>query len=131
MSWGYQDILGPKIIKKNQQVFMHNFACQNVLTFPLYILLTKRITTLWSESIDTFWSGATETIWHRKSQKDSNIHIDIFHYTNFFIPTFLCKTVQKSPFYILSKLLTTWLTLFSTITHTQIIYFQLSSYYCQ
>lgn len=69
VSWDYQDILGPKIIKKNQQVFMHKFACQNVLTFPLYILLTQRITTLWSESIDTFWSGTTETIWHRKSQK--------------------------------------------------------------
>ena len=35
---------------------MHNFMCQNVLIFPLYILLIRGISTLWSGVIETFWT---------------------------------------------------------------------------
>ena len=41
------------------QVFMYNFLCQTVLIFPVYILLVKRIGTLWSRGIRTFWVQRT------------------------------------------------------------------------
>ena len=54
VSWGYWDILGSRShsrisnIQENfelYEVFMHNFLCQNVPIFLLYILLTWRINT--------------------------------------------------------------------------------------
>ena len=53
------------------QVFMHNFLYQNVPIFPIYLLLTKRIDTLWSKGINTFWSGGIGTVWYGKSQTKS------------------------------------------------------------
>ena len=38
------------------QLFMHNFLCQNISIFILYILLT----------INTIWFGGIGTVWHRK-----------------------------------------------------------------
>ena len=50
MIWGYRNILGPKshaieidnIYEDFElyQAFMHNFLCQNIRIFPLYILYT-------------------------------------------------------------------------------------------
>ena len=34
---------------------MHNFLCQNVLTFPMYILFTKGIETIWSREVTKIW----------------------------------------------------------------------------
>ena len=51
------------------QVFIHDFLCQNVPIFLLYILLTRRIDTFCSEGID--------------KQKISNIHKDFLSYINF------------------------------------------------
>ena len=47
------------------QVSRHNFLYKNALIFPLYILLTRRINTLWSKGINTFW--------YRKSVLFTNI----------------------------------------------------------
>ena len=55
---------------------MHNFLYQNISTFPLYILLTKRINTFWCESINRFWSGSNEQCGlENHKQKISNIYI--------------------------------------------------------
>ena len=51
------------------QVFMHDFLYQNILIFPLYILLTRCIGTIWYKNIDTFWSGGINTVWTQKSHK--------------------------------------------------------------
>ena len=42
---------------------MHNFMCQNVKIFPLYISLTKRISTFSSGGVETFSSGGIEIFW--------------------------------------------------------------------
>ena len=34
---------------------MHNFLCQNVLIFPMYILITKGIETFWSREVTKIW----------------------------------------------------------------------------
>lgn len=77
MSYGYQDILGPKNqtrkvrnIHKDIELrrdLMHNVLCQNVSILPLWILLTIRIDTFWTEVL-TVLSGGIRTVWHRKSQ---------------------------------------------------------------
>ena len=41
---------------------MRSFLCQNAPTFPLYTLLTRRISKFWSEGIDTFWPGRNGTV---------------------------------------------------------------------
>ena len=89
----YQDILDPKISRKIHniykdfklyQLFLHKFLYQNVLIFPLDILLKRRINTLWSDSIETFWSEDDEPVWQKKSQtKISNIYQHFLNYINF------------------------------------------------
>ena len=80
----YQDILDPKISRKIHniykdfklyQLFLHKFLYQNVLIFPLDILLKRRINTLWSDSIEAFWSESDETVWHKKSQTKNQQHL--------------------------------------------------------
>ena len=66
------------------QMSLHNFLCQNVLIFPLYILLARRIDTFWSEVVESLWSRVTgyfEPVNH--TRKISNIHRDLS-----MIPTF-------------------------------------------
>ena len=94
---------------KRYFVFMHNFLCQNVLIFPLYIFLTKIIDTFWSEGIGRFWPGGIEKVWHRKSKTKNQQYSQRFELYQLFMDTFLCQTVSKSPFYILPKLLIIWL----------------------
>ena len=74
---GYQNILSPKNHTRKTdkihtnfelcQVFAHNFLCQKVWLFRLYILLTKIIDTFWSKGIEKFWFGGMETFWAKKS----------------------------------------------------------------
>ena len=51
------------------QVFAHNFLCQKVWLFRLYILLTKIkiIDTFWYKGIEKFWFGGMETFLAKKS----------------------------------------------------------------
>ena len=53
------------------QVLLHNFLCQNVLILPLYILLTRRITTFSPEGINTYLCWGIWKVWHRKSQTEN------------------------------------------------------------
>ena len=97
--------------------FMHNFLCHNVRIFLLHILHTRRIDTFWSNGIDTLiWSN--RTVWHRKSQtKNQQYSQKLFELYQFLINSFLCQTVPESIFYILPKLLSTWLTQFCVTSH--------------
>ena len=58
---------------------MHRCLNQNVLIFPLYILLRKRINIFWSEGIDTFWSVSIGTVWYKKSRKVSELYQLFMH----------------------------------------------------
>ena len=89
MIWGYQNILVPKYhtskigkIHKDfelYQVFMHSFPCQHVQTFPLHVLLTRRINAFGSISTGKFLSGGMETFWAQKiSQEKSTKFTKIF-----------------------------------------------------
>ena len=80
---------------------MHDFLGQNVLIFPLLILLTRITDTFWSEGISTFWSGVIRNVCHRKSAKIQQYSQGCFELYQLFINNFLCLTVLKH------KLLTT------------------------
>lgn len=108
-----------------------NFLCHHVSKFPLYILLKRRINTIWYKGIDIIWSGDIETFWHRKSQtKNWQYSQKFFELYQLFMNTVLCQAVLKSSFCILAKLLTTWLTNLCYYP-TQLFYFRLSLCYWQ
>ena len=87
------------------------YLYQNVPIFPLYILSTRVIKTFWSKGIDKFLFGSNITVcayklykkYHQYSQKFLELY-------QLLINNFLCQTVPIILLYILSKLLTTWLT---------------------
>ena len=54
------------------QRFRHNFLYQNVLIFPFYILLTRKIHTFSSKGIDKFWSGVSAQFGPKKSYKENH-----------------------------------------------------------
>ena len=71
---GIDTVFSQKVIQEKSaifteilNVFMHNFLCQNVLIFPLYILLSRKIDTFWPKAIDKFWSGSISTVLAQKS----------------------------------------------------------------
>ena len=47
-------------------VFMHNFLVQNVPVLALYVLVTRKINTLWSKGNDEFWSRGMGSFWDQK-----------------------------------------------------------------
>ena len=51
------------------QVFMHNCLCQNILIFPLYLYLTKRIDKLWSKGLTNFGLEVSNYFGPKISQK--------------------------------------------------------------
>ena len=51
------------------QLFMHNFLCQNVSIFLLYIWLIRRINIFWFKGIIKFWSESISTVWTQTSYK--------------------------------------------------------------
>ena len=67
--------------------------CLNILI--LYILITRRMDTLWSEAVETFWFEVFDTFWHKKLQ---------------------IQNIQ---------LLTTWITQFCVITYPNSFIFDL------
>ena len=102
MSYGYQDILGPKnqtrkirnILKdlELRRDLMHTVVCQNVSILPLWILLTIRIGTFWTEGIDSFvWRYQDSLAQKITNKKNDNIHKDFLNYTNFSCIIFYAK----------------------------------------
>ena len=59
---------------------------------------------------------------HKQTKKISNIQINFWNYTNFWIHNALCQTVSIFRLHILPKLLTTYLTQFCVISYPQLIF---------
>ena len=66
---------GPKKSTQQKSAILRNilnytkFSLSSCLEIPIiYILLKRRINTIWYKGIDIIWSGDIETFWHRKSQ---------------------------------------------------------------
>ena len=100
------------------QSFIHSFLRKNVLIFPLYILLLRRIDTCWFEYMVKFWSRSTETFCRTEKQlRYWQRFLELYH---FFRNCFISQTVPKSSVYIVPKLLTIWLTQFCVIIHPKL-----------
>lgn len=97
------------------QTFMHNFFCQNIPIFSLYMSLTRKIETVRSESLEMFWSGSFKTVSYKKSQINNHQYTQILlNFINFSWVIFYSK-LNRNPHF--TKLLTIWSTQFFVITH--------------
>ena len=104
-------------------VFMQNFLCHNVPTFPFYILLTRRN--------NAFWSGSIDTVWYRrlqiKYQQYSQRFFKFYNFSRkFSIPncsTILILHTTQNIYYSTNSILCNY--------PPQLIYFRLSLYFSQ
>ena len=92
------------------EVFIHNFFCQNVWIFPLYILRIKRIDKFWSESIKKIWSGGIGGFWaqnimQEKVNRSTSLHGQFFVSKCFDIPNIYCWHVLKAFLPLLNQIL--------------------------
>ena len=78
--------------KGNKQILIWGYLHQNVVIFPLYILLVERIYKFQSNDINTVWSWSTGAFWYREAQvKNHQYPQNVLNFTDFLWIIFYTK----------------------------------------